>query len=72
MKIDRKRVRSVFDEYVSTYNAEDEKIQLKIYHTYRVAEICERIAVSLNFSSEDIDLAWLMGMLHDIGRFEQE
>ena len=72
MKIDRKRVRCVFDEYVSNYNANDEKIKLKIYHTYRVAEISERIAKSLNFSSEDIDLAWLMGMLHDIGRFEQE
>lgn len=72
MKIDRKKVRSVFDNYVSNYNAEDEKIKLKIYHTYRVAEISERIAKSLNFSSEDIDLAWLIGMLHDIGRFEQE
>lgn len=72
MKVDRIRVRRVFDEYVSNYNAEDEKIKLKIYHTYRVSEICERIAKSLGFSSEDIDLAWLMGMLHDIGRFEQE
>lgn len=72
MKIDRKKVRRVFDNYVSNYNYEDAKIKLKIYHTYRVAEISERIAKSLNFSSEDIDLAWLMGMLHDIARFEQE
>ena len=34
----------------------------------RVADLCERIAKSLDLSQEDIDLAWLSGMLHDIGR----
>lgn len=71
VRIDRQKVRRVFKEYVSSYNAEDEKIKLKIVHTYKVAEICERISRSLGFSTEDVDLAWLMGMLHDIGRFEQ-
>ncbi|MGN1172022.1 MAG: HD domain-containing protein, partial [Lachnospiraceae bacterium] len=28
-------------------------------------------AVSLGLLKEDIDLAWLIGMLHDVGRFEQ-
>ena len=36
-----------------------------------MAGLCERIAVSEKLSQEDISLAWLCGMLHDIGRFEQ-
>ena len=47
------------------------KIALKIAHTSRVAEISEKIAENLCLNSEDIDTAWIIGMLHDIGRFEQ-
>lgn len=71
LEIDRMRVKQAFAQYVRQYNAEDEKILLKIKHTYRVAEISERIAVGLGLSAYDTDLAWLIGMLHDIGRFEQ-
>jgi len=49
----------------------DEKIALKVKHTYHVAELCEQIARSEGMSEDDISLAWLSGMLHDIGRFEQ-
>ena len=44
MKIERERVRETFREYTDAYDATDEKIKLKIDHTYRVAELCERIA----------------------------
>lgn len=69
--IDRAQVKQAFAQYVRRYNAEDEKIMLKIKHTYRVAEISEKIAAGLGLSAYDTDLAWLIGMLHDIGRFEQ-
>lgn len=71
MKIDRNHVKNAFAEYVSHYNAQDEKVKLKIDHTYRVAELCDKIAESEKLSEEDMDLAWLCGMLHDMGRFEQ-
>lgn len=71
LKVDREQVKQAFAQYVRQYNAEDEKILLKIRHTYRVAEISERIASGLGLSAYDTDLAWLIGMLHDIGRFEQ-
>lgn len=71
MKINRKHVKDTFQEYTDHYDSSDPKIKLKIDHTYRVAQLCERIAHSLGLSEEDIDLAWLSGMLHDIGRFEQ-
>jgi putative nucleotidyltransferase with HDIG domain len=56
---------------VSDYDTTDGKIILKIQHTYRVAELCERIADSIGLQGEDRELAWLLGMLHDIGRFPQ-
>lgn len=69
--IDRKRVMEVFAEYTSHYDSSDGKIKLKIDHTYRVAGLCDRIARSLQLDKADIELAWVSGMLHDIGRFEQ-
>lgn len=69
--INRKNIINAFAEYVRNYDPSDEKIKLKIDHTYRVAGLCQRIAESLDLSEPDVDIAWLLGMLHDIGRFEQ-
>lgn len=71
IRIDTGRVIEVFKNYADAYDASDEKIKLKIEHTYRVADLCRQIAQSEHMDSQDADLAWLLGMLHDIGRFEQ-
>ena len=69
--MNRNRIKSEFKNYVSAYDSQDPKIRLKIQHTYKVADLCERIARSLLLSGKDIEIAWVCGMLHDIGRFEQ-
>ena len=69
--MNREKIRSEFQSYVSHYDPSDPKIRLKIDHTYRVADLCERIAGSLSLSEEMTEIAWICGMLHDIGRFEQ-
>lgn len=71
MKIDRNKARKTFADYVEAYDSKDEKVRLKIEHTYRVSSLCEQIAKSLDMKEADVDLAWLIGLLHDIGRFEQ-
>lgn len=71
MMIDRERVKRIFAEYTAHYDVEDTKVRLKVEHTYRVAELAEKIARSLDLGEEDVDIAWLLGMLHDVGRFEQ-
>ena len=71
MPLDRRRARQAFAAYAARYDADDPKVKLKIDHTYRVAALCERIAASLDLPPAERDLAWLCGLLHDIGRFEQ-
>ena len=45
--INRELVVEQFNKYVKDYDAENSKIALKIAHTYRVADISERIIKSL-------------------------
>ncbi|MCM1272458.1 MAG: HD domain-containing protein [Clostridium sp.] len=71
MKIDKNKVLDKFKNYTDAYDSSNIKVKLKIDHTYRVAGLCRKIAQSENMSNEEQELAWLLGMLHDIGRFEQ-
>ncbi len=69
--IDRGRAQAAFDEYARDFDMDDPRVALKYEHTARVAALCEEIAVGLGMGAEDVVLAWLCGLLHDIGRFEQ-
>lgn len=60
-----------FTEYVSNYDLEDYHIKYKYNHSIRVEKICEALAQSLNFNEEDTYIIKTIGLLHDIGRFEQ-
>ncbi len=63
--------KKIFAEYLRRYNTSDDKIRLKIVHTYGVVNAAEAIAKGLHLSQEDTDLARHIALLHDIGRFEQ-
>ncbi|MBO5303723.1 MAG: HD domain-containing protein [Lachnospiraceae bacterium] len=69
--IDLTHAKKQFENYLSDYDIEDPKIHLKVTHTYRVMEVCRTLATALSFDEEGINLATLIGLLHDIGRFEQ-
>lgn len=69
--IDFKYAMSSFKKYLENFDSQYGKINLKIRHTYGVVEASEYIAHKLNLSDEDIELAKLVALLHDIGRFEQ-
>jgi len=70
--MNRDNIVEIFNRYTSEYDLNDPKIKLKYEHTFRVAALSEQIASSIDgLTKDDIDLAWLIGMLHDIGRFEQ-
>lgn len=60
-----------FEEYLDRYERENDKVRLKIVHTYGVVEFSRQIGERLRLSREETELAQLIGLLHDIGRFEQ-
>lgn len=69
--IDTDAAYAAFRAYVSGYNPEDPKIALKISHIVRVARKSRALAERMSLPEEDVRLAELIGLLHDIGRFEQ-
>ena len=70
--IDLQKARIAFKEFISNYNnQEDPGFDLKVVHTYHVADNAIMIAKKLGLSEEDVNLAGLIGILHDIGRFDE-
>lgn len=61
----------VFKNYVKEYDLEDEDIRVKYEHSLRVMNLMVKYAEDLGYSEEEIELAKIIGLLHDIGRFEQ-
>ena len=70
--IDIKKAEQAFKKYVSNYDQNDDRIKGKIRHTYQVERTAREIAKDLGLTEEDIELAVLIGLLHDIGRFDQQ
>ena len=69
--IDLSYAKRQFDTFLDEFDREDDKIKLKIVHTYAVVDAAHEIAVRMGLNQEEIDLAELIALLHDIGRFEQ-
>lgn len=60
-----------FNEFAKQFDLKNKNIMGKYHHSFRAMEFCKEIAISLNLSEEDIYIASLCGLLHDIARFEQ-
>lgn len=69
--IDFKQAMAAFKKYIENFDFQYGKIDLKIRHTYGVVKASEYVTNKLNLNKEDVELAKLIALLHDIGRFEQ-
>ncbi len=69
--IDLLKAEEEFKKYVNNYDLKNPHIERKVIHSYKVVEVAGIIAESLKLDEEDIKLAKLIALLHDIGRFEQ-
>lgn len=65
------KAKQKFKEYISDFDSEDVLINYKIKHTYGVMQQSNKLATALNLSEEEIQLAELIGLLHDLARFNQ-
>ena len=69
--IDIERAKIEFDKYCKKYDLVNENLKRKYGHSYRVMMISSEIAKSLKLNQEQIELAEIIGLLHDIARFDQ-
>lgn len=70
--IDIEKAKNRFQKFIQKYDDQKELgFTLKVTHTYHVIENAKTIATKLNLSKEDIKLAEIIALLHDIGRFEE-
>jgi hypothetical protein len=64
-----------FDSFLLFYSGwnrgQISKVEVKKQHSIRVSELSGIIAASLNLERDDIALARIIGLLHDLGRFPQ-
>ena len=71
MCINLKNAKQEFIRYTEKYDLNNEHIKGKQEHSIRVMNISRQIAESLKLTPEEIEVATLIGLLHDIARFEQ-
>ena len=71
MNIDIQKAKEQFVQYTQEYDLSNLKIGSRQTHSFRVMELSKLIAEKLELTQEEIELATLIGLLHDIARFEQ-
>lgn len=76
MKISHfQNLKTWFDNFIQQFRNDNQKfsknIQVKIDHTQYVCQLIRDIGSSEKLSEEDLRLAEIMALFHDIGRFEQ-
>lgn len=71
MSTNLEKAKKEFIKYTENYDLTNDRIKGKQTHSLRVMEISKQIAERLGLSQEDVELATLIGLLHDIARFEQ-
>lgn len=70
--INLKHCKETFINHINTY--EDKStlgFDLKVKHTFRVMKLSKELSKKLNLTKEEIKLSEVIGLLHDIGRFEE-
>ena len=60
-----------FLKFAEQYDLTFPKMKRKLQHSFRVMENAKNIAKSLNLNNDEIEIATLIGLLHDIGHFEE-
>lgn len=71
MNINLEKAKEEFIKYTENYDLKNARIKGKQEHSLRVMETSKQIAEGLRLPQEEIELATLIGLLHDIARFEQ-
>ena len=71
MYINIEKAKEEFTNYVKNFDLSDPMIDLKLNHSFRVMNLSNQLSQKMNLNEEDTQIATIIGLLHDIGRFEQ-
>ena len=70
-----KKMHAWMTAYMKSFYTDDEEVQngilIKEKHTGYVTSNCVELAKFLNLSNHDVELAEIIGLFHDVGRFYQ-
>lgn len=61
----------LFWNFVNNYDINDSNILRKIIHSFSVAEKCFAISCQQRLTENERNFSYLLGLFHDLGRFEQ-
>ena len=61
----------IFNKYAQNYDLKEPNIKRKFVHSYNVAKYAETIGKNIFDNNEDVYACFVIGLLHDIARFEQ-
>ena len=62
---------SIFWNQIKYYDLTDSNLLRKVIHSFEVARNCFSIACNTHLNEKERNLCYLIGLFHDIGRFEQ-
>lgn len=65
------KAKQAFIDYTNNFDKTNRDIECKYTHSLAVCDLMGELAFRLKLSDEDIIIAKIIGLLHDIGRFEQ-
>ena len=68
--IDIENAKKELVNHVNELQIDNPRVQMKVGHIIRVAENCKKLATNLKLTEKQIQLAELIGLLHDIGKFD--
>lgn len=66
-----KQMIMLFNNYVKQYDLKQKELMKKYHHTFRVIENIKELSKSINLDENDIKLASVIALFHDIARFKQ-
>lgn len=60
----------IFTKYIKdNYDTDNQLIRLKYFHSLEVAKLMLKLGKDLELNEEDLNLAFFIGLTHDLGRF---
>ena len=60
-----------FEKFVNQFDKNNKDIMIRYHHTKMVVRLMEKVSRRMNLSDNEVILAKIIGLLHDIGRFKQ-